>query len=310
MIKQSQIGCVAVLVDMANPNGNTETGEPRTLDDGRGWASPFCIKHHLRSMLADHASPEFKELCDRLEIGRADRDRFFIFESPKKGYDEMSAKEAVETALSLSPEDICKRFWDVRLYGTTALEGKDNDGEDGKKAEKRKRGDKGRFIRTGCVQVSPFVSLRPVEVIVDSLTKKSPLEADKIESGESTFGSNAIRLVKHGLYFGNYRVSAAESDKTMATDLDVTVLKNLIPLLFTRRAAQRVCVDVVMAFHAVHSNVLGSFNEQQFIQACTPVVISAGDPASLSDYRIPTLDSVREAMKNAKVERIEDLMRV
>lgn len=299
------MGCVAVWVEMANPNGNIEDGGPRVLTDGHGWISPMCAKRQHRELLADHDSPTFREILGRTDIPE---ERLHVFESVSKGFPDKSGKEAVDAALALTDDAKLNRYIDMRLFGTTCLE---------ERADKTKKGESTRFLRTGCVHFDSLVSLAPVDVVVAGISKKAPLrdstkghDGDKNpELWQSDLAPEAIKVVRSGLYFGCFYISPAEAFKTQATELDIQLFLDLVPHMFSRKATQRASVQVVFAMTATHNGALGSFPEHLFRETCRPRLRNPeGIPLTLEDYAVPTLSDVKGKMTSLDVQKVENLL--
>ncbi|MHA2279391.1 MAG: type I CRISPR-associated protein Cas7 [Promethearchaeota archaeon] len=299
------MGCIAVWVEMANPNGNIEDGGPRVLTDGHGWISAMCSKRQFRELLADHSSPVFQEILAQTDIPE---ERLHIFESVEKGFPDLRGKEAVDAALGLSDDDKLARYIDMRLFGTTCLE---------ERADKTKKGESTRFLRTGCIQFDELVSLVPIDVVMAGISKKAPLrdttkshDGDKNpELWQSDLAPEAIKVVRSGLYFGCFYISPAEAFKTQTTEKDVELFLDLVPHMFNRKATQRANVQVVFAMTATHNGVLGSFPEHLFRAACRPQLRDPESiPLILGDYVLPTLSDVKKATASLDVSKVVDLL--
>lgn len=280
---QKMTGSIAVLVEMANGNGDIDNGEPRLRPDKRGWISPMCLKRQPRDFLENHDDPAFKVIAKQCGIPPSE---LHIFESRKKGFGDMSDSDACKEALKLVAADemkALKRYYDMRTFGCTCLEETDDSSD--KKVH---------FVRTGCIQFSPLTSIAPVELVIGGLSKKATLR----ENIGQDLGPNAIKLVQHGLYFGCFFISPSEAFKTRATGKDIDLLLFLIPHFFSRRGAQRARVHVVSSIVGTHTNPLGSFNENHFIESCTPTLKDPEKiPVGMSDYNMPSVVSIQKAMK-------------
>lgn len=296
-------GCVVIRVDMSNPNGNIDDGGPRVLPDGCGWISPVCCKRQIRELLADHESPVFRELTSMTEIPD---ERLHIFETEEKGFEGKKGMDAVKAALALSDEEKLDKYFDLRVFGATCLP---------EREDKTQKGGTGRFLRTGCVQFGSPISLSPIEVVTAGISKKAPLRdtTEGQDNGglwQSDFAPDGVKVVRHGLYFGLFHISPTEAAKTNASKEDFELLLQLIPHMFSKKAAQRAGVEVVAAFSAEHTSVLGSFPEHLFEEACRPKLRDSNTiPTSVNDYVIPTWQDVKDAMKEHKTGHIKNLLK-
>lgn len=280
-------GVYIIESEMSNPNGDPDCGGAPRLDPfGYGWITPVSVKSKLRYILADPSSPVTKYFMDKYKL---DISNFCIFESRAKGFDvaETEVLNSLHQFIEKNGEEaLLKRFWDMRLFGTTALE--ENPDKNTKALN---------FKRTGCVQMSVPVSVAPVEVVSATVSKKSPLDKANIEKGTGTFGNQSFQVVRHGIYVGTYNVNPLEAPKTQATEEDLELFKALLPRAYDLTpAASRAGMRIVSVLHAEHSDPIGSFNPFDFITAARPKVKEGVEvPLSIADYHIPTLEEVVEA---------------
>jgi Cas7 group CRISPR-associated protein Csh2 len=215
-----------------------------------------------------------------------DPERFFVFESEKKGYDDLEPLAAMKKSMQLaveSPEAFCSRYMDVRDWGTVALEQKMK-GADGKKL------DAPRFKRTGPMTLTRAVSVAPIEIVTAAGTKKYTLQAKNIEDGNGTFASESF--VRHGLYVALLSVNPAVARATWTTEEDVEFLKGSMKYIFSNSMAcgrPASSLELVRFWWADHTNALGSFNENEFLRSVTPIKKQNPDEPStcLDDYILP-----------------------
>jgi CRISPR-associated protein Csd2 len=300
-------GYFAIECSLSNPNGDPdEGGGPRTTYDQHGLIAPVCTKSKFREILSDPDSPIFKYLCQSLALTPADC--YCIWESPYKGFDVDTQLEAINKAKERYKQEgdsfLCKRYWDIRLFGTCSLENTEN----GTKKDALN------IKRTGVVVVSPSLSILPVELIVKTMIKSNPLRDERLLDGNPDPAPQAMKLVRHAVYVGCYTVNPSRAHYTGTTNKDVEIFKALVPHVFsTSTAANRANVRVIQAFHADHNSPLCSFDESEFLEFCKPQVT---DPkmlkekipsTSLNDYTFRTLQEVQAKFPGAKVA---DLMPV
>jgi CRISPR-associated protein Csd2 len=183
------------------------------------------------------------------------------------------------------------RYWDARLFGNTFLE------------KESKSGD---HIRTGVAQFGLGVSISPVEVDRQTTTKKAGAEKDK----DRGMAPLAYRIVQHGVYVMPYFVNPTAARKSDCTDVDIELMKCLIPYVYVHTASYiRPMVNIRHAWHIEHKSSLGSCPDFALIEAFTPKRIdeSKKDEPSKSweDYAAPQ-SLVPEL--NSRVTSVTDLI--
>ncbi len=267
-------------VSMANPNGNPDWDNmPRTLLDGRGLITPVCLKRKIRDTLEDHDSPCFKELVKSTKI---DPERFHIFESKTRGFPDIAQHEATKKSVELaakSQNDFFDKYWDTRLLGCTLLQTVEDKKKDKKDKEKTVR-----LANTGCLTISPAISIAPVHLIEETLTKKAPLREK-----DQDIAPSAFKCVEHGLYVATMSINPHVAHRTFATQEDVEILKAVIQHMFrltTANARPSNSISLVHAWWREHTNALGSFHEYNFFNSLKPH-LNTETPKSINDYSIP-----------------------
>lgn len=288
-------GTIILSVNQSNPNGNPDwDNTPRQYGENIGFMTPMCIKRKIRDVLADHESPCFLEISKKLKINK---ERFHIFESKNRGFSDLTQKEATDKAVALAIQNrdaFLDKYWDYRLLGGIATETKDSKSEEsdeedkpktkGKKDIPKKETKKQRFVNTGCLVVSPAVSVAPIEVIEETLSKKAPL-TDK----EQDLAPAAYKFVRHGIYVANFTVNPHVAHHTKATEEDLKVLKEtLIHAFRLSMANARPKVWPLYIWWREHTTALGSFNEYQWFKQLQPTVkIGVTTPTKDEDYIFP-----------------------
>jgi len=274
-------GAIVIEANNSNANGDPDGDGPRIDPLGYGWISYMAFRAKFRNVLEDAENPVAKYLFETLKL---DPEQYRIFESRAKGFPGADGLNALKMLTQYVKENgnegLLKRYWDIRLFGTTALEEKGTDAV--------------KFTRTGCLQISHLFTVHPVEVISATIAKKAPLDAKNAEAGNGTFGNQALRFVRHGLYVGSYNFNPGDAYKTGATSEDLELFKMLAPRAFELcPSAARTGVRTVAVFHAEHSSPIGSFNVSAFLDACRPKVKEGVEsPLSLADYDMPSLDAI------------------
>ena len=272
---------------MSNSNGDPDNGNaPRTLPDGRGFITSMAIKSRQRYMLADHESVVFQDIINNCGL-QGEEDDFNVFESRLKGWSVDTPREAVDETKKLfdggkGTDDFLKRFWDTRVFGTTAIE------------EAKNKDNALNFTRTGCIQLTHPVSLHPVNIITQTITKKCPLVDKDIVKECGTMAPNGINVVEYGLYMGEATINPMDAHKTNTTTKDAEVFLAVFPhAMSVTTSCSRPSVRVVRAYYAEHSKSICSFNENDFRNACVPVLKEGvDDPKSLDDYEIKSAEDI------------------
>lgn len=267
-------GLLIIEVRHSNPNGDPDAeSEPRTIDaDGRGLISPVSFKRKLRDLVADQQGPVWEEVQAKLKIGvNGDERQYGILESRWRNRDAIFKLSADEFALA---------YWDGRVFGNTFLE--DITGKN------FKPGEKDHFISTGVVQFGPGISVAPIEVERLTTTNKSGVQEGK-DRGMAPLG---WRVVRHAVYAMPFFVNPMMARKSGCDELDIELLKFLIPHAYRSTAsAIRPFVEVRHAWYAQHNSPLGSCPDSLILDALSPKKVK-GDPnepsTSIVEYEIPT----------------------
>lgn len=251
-------GLLLIDVTNSNPNGDPDReSDPRTRQDGRGEISPVSFKRKLRDLVAAKDSPLWKELAEKLML-------------PEKGFEIFESKNTVRDDVKvMSGDELLETYWDARVFGTTFLEEKKDDGRS--------------FITSGVVQFGLGVSLDPVTIERMTTTKVMPVEEDKTKG----MAPLAFRIVSYGLYAMPFFINATAAAKTRCTPLDIELLLRLVPHAYKETASYvRPQVDIRYAFYVEHNRARGTFNDFRIIDAMTPARTrgGAGAAASWRDY--------------------------
>jgi Cas7 group CRISPR-associated protein Csh2 len=273
-------GLLIIEVINSNPNGNPDQeSDPRLRPDERGMISPVSFKRKLRDLVEDKEGPVWLETAGGFTPA-LDAKLYGILESRGRDRKEISA---------LRPEEFIQRYWDGRLFGNTFLEEKASNS-----------------IRTGVVQFGMGVSVSPVEVERMTNTSKAGVESDK----DRGMAPLAYRIVLHGVYTMPYFVNPTAARKSGCTDIDIELMKRLIPHAYTHTASYvRPMVTIRHAWHIEHKTALGSCPDYALIEALTPKRTdgSKTDEASQNwaDYAAPGALPPELA---ARVDSVTDLV--
>ena len=264
-----------------NPNGDPETnGSPRQLDSGHGMISAVSIKRKYRNLLEDHSNPVTKQLMDIIGI---EPENSFIFESHLKGFetggDALEAmKEVTKYAQKNGEDGIIRRYVDTRWFGVTGL-------------EKVKKGQESLSIkRTGGISISNAVSINPVEISLDTITKTASLRDDLVAKKQGDIAPEGLKLVKHGLYVAKIVCDVKSAYNSLMSDEDVEAFRIMTPHIFNQSLSAARPAGSVQLLHfwvKYHDQATCSFNENKFWSDLAPVAISPGETSeSLADYKI------------------------
>jgi CRISPR-associated protein Csd2 len=278
-------GLLVIEVRHSNPNGDPDAeSEPRTLDaDGRGLISPVSFKRKLRDLVADHDGTVWREAERALKLQSKGGRQFGILEARGRDRDTIFKMSAVEFA---------NAFWDGRIFGNTFLEDI--------KGKNFKPGEKDHFINTGVVQFGPGISVSPVEVERLTTTNKSGVEEGK-DRGMAPLG---WRVVRHGVYLMPFFVNPMMAGKTGCNELDISLMKFLIPHAYRNTAsAVRPFVEVRHAWYAEHQSPLGSCPDSLILDALASKRVTGEKDTpstSIDEYDIPTAlpEEVRRRLSN------------
>ena len=263
-------GLLVIEVINSNPNGNPDQdSDPRQRPDEKGMISPVSFKRKLRDLIEDKTGEVWPELSSSF-APILNADEFQILESRGRKRDDIK---------KMKPEEFKKAYWDARLFGSTFLE------------KSEVKGQEVSFIRTGVAQFGMGVSISPVRIERQTNTNKAGVEADK----DRGLAPLAYRVVEHGVYTMPYFINAAVSNKSGCTDLDVELMKKLIPHAYAQTAsAARPQVILRHAWHIEHNGPLGSCPDFALLDSLTPKRQGSGGAAvevpstSWNDYDVPT----------------------
>jgi Cas7 group CRISPR-associated protein Csh2 len=271
-------GLLVIEVRNSNPNGDPDReSDPRCRShDQRGIITGVSFKRKARDLVEAKEGPVWGKM--RTALGLSDAG-FCILESRKRGFDEVQdASEAWRNVIALiererDGEAVKNKYWDARLFGATFLESGD---------DARSGGTNGRkHIRTGVVHVGLGLSVAPIRIQRDTLTKKASAQEEK-DRGMAPLGH---RVVEHAVYIMPFFINPTAASQSGCTLRDVELWLRLIPYAYPHtRSAIRPFVEVTHAWYGEHRNPLGSFSEFQFIDALTPK--RKGNP------EIPSVDTL------------------
>lgn len=277
-------GLLVIEVINSNPNGNPDQeSDPRQRPDERGMISPVSFKRKLRDLVEDKDGPAWVEFSGSFQPPLS-AESYRVLESRGRDRKEIT---------KLDSKEFTSRYWDARLFGSTFLEEKGADKNNS-------------FIRTGVAQFGMAVSISPVRIERQTNTNKAGVEGDK----DRGMAPLAYRIVPHGVYTMPYFVNAAAAGKSGCTDIDVELMKRLIPHAYSQTAsAIRPQVILRHAWHMEHTSALGSCPDFMLLDAMTPKRTDAATleqaSSSWNDYDVP--QAISEVLAR-RLKSITDLV--
>lgn len=288
-------GLLIIEARNSNPNGDPDReSDPRTrAHDGRGVISDVSFKRKLRELVLAKEGPVWSEFKTKLKLNDDDFGIHVDDQTRKlaagseselsvlwkdyekaekvvkeaKGNDSEAAKLKVSNAFEAYNKKFASLYWDVRVFGSTAL-------EEGKKS----------YIRSGVAQFGIGVSSAKVRIQRDTNTVKANVDASKdADRGMAPLG---FRIVEHGVYAMPFLINPTAALKSGCTLKDIQLLLHLIPYAYAHNPSRvRPFVEVRHAWYFQHNNNLGSASDFAVIDALTPVKADPVVPSvSWADY--------------------------
>lgn len=278
-------GLLIIEVRNSNPNGDPDReSDPRTrAHDGKGVISDVSFKRKLRELILNKEGPVWNAM--KKIMGINDDEKFGIHvDQATRDSEKASKKDGQKKSLSGS-------HWDVRVFGSTSLEEKDN------------------FIRTGVAQFSIGVSAAKVRIQRDTNTVKAGVDASKdADRGMAPLG---FRIVEHGVYAMPFLVNPSAADKSGCTLEDIELLCRLIPYAYPHNSSRiRPLVEVRHAWYFEHKSPLGSCSDFAVLDALTPSKADPKEPSTAwADYGYNGADVYKAVSKEfeGKFENFGDL---
>lgn len=212
---------VVFTVKKANPNGDPLNGNrPRIDYEGLGEVSDVCLKRKLRNRLQDMGENIFVQSDDNRKEGdtfRSLKDRFDNNPEIQKAAGDREKQVAVA----------CQTWYDVRAFGQVFAFKKDKKSDDNEGSDSVSIG-----VR-GPVSIQNAVSMAPVDLYSQQITKSVNLETDKKDPDKR--GSDTMGM-KHRVEFGIYvtygSINCQLAEKTGFSDEDANNLLKALKSLF------------------------------------------------------------------------------
>lgn len=252
-------GLLIIEARNSNPNGDPDReSDPRTRShDGKGVISDVSYKRKLRELVLAKTGPVWDELKRMMHL---DDSKFGIH------VDQETRSKSKASQADGEKKSLSDAHWDVRVFGSTSLEEKDN------------------FIRTGVVQFGIGVSAAKIRIQRDTNTVKASVDVTKdADRGMAPLG---FRVVEHGVYAMPFMINPTAALKSKCTPEDIELLCRLIPYAYTHNASRvRPFVEVRHAWYFQHKSRLGSASDFAIIDSMTPTKEKTDEPSSAwADY--------------------------
>ncbi len=252
-------GLLIIEARNSNPNGDPDReSDPRTRShDGRGVISDVSFKRKIRELILAKDGPVWGQF--RSDMNLSDDEFGIHVDQATRTKSKANQGEGEKKSLSAA-------HWDVRVFGSTSLEEKDN------------------FIRTGVVQFGIGVSVAKVRIQRDTNTVKAGVDASKeADRGMAPLG---FRIIEHGVYAMPFLVNPTAALKSGCQLRDIELLSRLIPYAYAHNPSRvRPFVEVRHAWYFQHNNGLGSASDFAVIDALTPDKTDPSEPSTAwADY--------------------------
>jgi CRISPR-associated protein Csd2 len=228
---------IIISVKRANPNGDPLNGNrPRTDYEGLGEITDVCLKRKIR----DRMMERFVELRNKKE-GKEKGQGVFVQPDDRKYDDAKHLKARAEAALGkdLGGAETVKKaseMWiDVRSFGQLFAFKSDKKGK--RKEDGTSEGDTGISIGIrGPVTIQSAFSIEPVSVSSIQITKSVNAEETKDDKrGSDTMGMK--HRVDYGVYVTYGSMNPQLAERTLFSDADADVIKEILPRLFENDAS-------------------------------------------------------------------------
>lgn len=227
---------IIMSVKNANPNGDPLNGNrPRTDYEGLGEITDVCLKRKIR----DRMMERYVELKKKKD-GKEKRQAVFVQSDDRKYDDAKTLKARAEAELGKdlggveTVKKACDAWIDVRAFGQLFAYKSDKKGK--KKEEGESEGDTGISIGIrGPVTIQSAFSIEAVSVSSTQITKSVSGEGDGSKKGSDTMGMK--HRVDGGIYVTYGSMNPQLAERTLFSDEDATVIKEILPKLFENDAS-------------------------------------------------------------------------
>ncbi len=261
----------------SNPNGNpARQGEPRIDTRGYGLISAVSRRKKARLIMEDKNSLIWVKLQEMFAI---DPEQFLIARSDKQD------QKKLATLSAKFPEEFLKRYWDIRVFGTTMLFGKDEEGGEENVAQGMKL--------TGVVQTGIGMSIG----ILPPITYATVSVGYSVKEGQGcTLAPDAIKVIPYAIYKTKENIDGFLGNRTNCSLVDLEVFKRISPYIWTANKSQGRSDMTPIHIHAItFKNPLDMRFDREIEQALTPRLkdgVMVGN--SREDFIIPTWDGIKD----------------
>ena len=211
---------VVFTVKKANPNGDPLNGNrPRIDYEGFGEVSDVCLKRKLRNRLQDMGEDIFVQSDENRKEGDT-------FRSLKDRFDNNAEIKEAANDREKQVNIACRTWYDVRAFGQVFAFKK------GKKSDDSEGSDSVSIGVRGPVSIHNAVSLAPVDIYSQQITKSVNLETEKDpdKKGSDTMGMK--HRVEYGVYVSYGSINCQLAGKTGFSDGDADKLLAALKSLF------------------------------------------------------------------------------
>jgi len=273
---------VLCTVKNANPNGDPLNGNrPRTVYSGQGEISDVCIKRKIRNRLQDMGENIFVQMEERCDDGSKHLKERAEKNIPKK----CTRNEYIDLS--------CEKWIDVRSFGQVFA----FDGDDSKGTSVSVRGP---------VTFHQALSVSPVEIVTNKITKSVNSKEPKKGSSKSSDTMGEKHMVAFGLYVIKGSINVQLAEKTKFSEEDAEKIKECLRTLFVNdcsAARPDGSMEVCRVYWWKHNNKIGQYSSAKVHNTIKITPKDGVDvPASFDDYDICETD-----LEGLKPEIIEGI---
>jgi CRISPR-associated protein Csd2 len=213
---------VVFTVKKANPNGDPLNGNrPRIDYEGLGEVSDVCLKRKLRNRLQDTGEDIFVQSDTNRKEGDTSR-------SLKERFDNNAEIKKVPGDRQKQVNIACQTWYDVRAFGQVFAFKKK-----GKKSDDNEGGDSVSIGVRGPVSIQSAVSLSPVDVYSQQITKSVNLETNEKDPDHKNPDTMGMKhRVEYGVYVTYGSINCQLAEKTGFSDKDADKLLAALKSLF------------------------------------------------------------------------------
>lgn len=285
--KRAFDGVMTLNCRMSNPNGDPDCGgAPRKDPYDFGIISAESEKRKIRDLVMNKdIMEEARKVLDLPETG------YEILESHASKGDTGEKRASLH---KLTDAEFCARFFDVRIFGATLLNGNVEKSKDSD--SKKTKAEVGNKTFRGCCGISHSVSVCRVNLVTQTITSTTGAEENK----DRGMGPNALNVVRHAVYPVYFSYRPILGAKTGVSDVDIKLFLWLLDKTCDFYSVNRTGMDIVQIFVGVHNNAIGSFKRYEMNKSLTPVRIlkngevSDSPSTTLDDYEMKSLESVKD----------------